>query len=218
LPTTTTERTRAFITDPTEFSGAFIRASLEASRNWTTAYLDAIETAVDFQLEMAKSYGEQFANVTSTITDQAERAGAEATKVATRTVQQTAKTQAKTVQQTAKAQSEIVNGPTEEPIPGYDELNADEIVAKLPALSQRTLAKVGAYERAHDSRATVLNRVEALKGDEPTRGYDELTVADIQKLLTDGDEDLAKRVRDYERSHAARSGVLQAAERQLKQS
>ena len=110
-----------------------------------------------------------------------------------------------------------MTGPTEEPLPDYNELTAEELVAKLPAVSQRTLGKVGAYERAHQARATVLSRVESLTAKEPAPGYDDLTVAEIQQLLNGGDEALAKRVRDYERTHAARSGVLQATERQLKQ-
>jgi hypothetical protein len=196
--------------DPTEISGAFLRATLEASRNWTGAYLDGLERAVDFQLKLAQSYtsaGQRYMSAAATVADRADRTRTEATKVA-----------AKTVEKAAKAQTEVVTGPTEEPLPGYDQLTAEQITDKLSTVSQRTLAKVGAYERAHAARTTVLARVESLTAKEPTRGYDELTVAEIQQRLSDGDEDLAKRVRDYERAHAARSGVLQAADRQIKQS
>lgn len=201
----TTDRSRALTVDPADFAGSVIRASLDVSRRWTSAYFDGLEKAVDFQRQLAKSYasaGEQYVNAAAAVAD---RAGSEATKVV-----------AKTVDQTAKTQAELVTGPTEEPLPDYDQLTAEQIVAKLPAVSQRTLVKVGAYERAHDARATVLARVESLTGKEPAPGYDELTVADIQQLLSDGDEELAKRVREYERAHGARSGVLQAAERRLK--
>jgi hypothetical protein len=207
LPSST-DRSRALTVDPADLTGSFIRASLDVSRRWTSAYLDGLEKAVEFQSQLAKSYasaGEQYVNAAAAVTDRADRAGSEATKVV-----------AKTVDQAAKTQAELVTGPTEEPLADYDQLTAEQIVTKLPAVSQRTLAKVGAYERAHDARATVLARVESLTGKEPAPGYDELTVADIQQLLSGGDEELAKRVREYERAHGGRSGVLQAAERRLK--
>jgi len=101
------------------------------------------------------------------------------------------------------------------PIPDYDSLTADEIVEKLPQLSQIDLAKVEAYERKHSNRTTILNRIAAMRGDEPWPGYDEATAEEIVKRLRDADEDLAKRVRAYERSHKSRTSVLGAAEREL---
>jgi ferritin-like metal-binding protein YciE len=49
-----------------------------------------------------------------------------------------------------------VAGAQDLPIARYDSLNADEITARLPRLSQVDLAKVKAYERAHKNRTTVL--------------------------------------------------------------
>jgi len=100
-------------------------------------------------------------------------------------------------------------------IPRYDELTADEITGKLAALSQIDLAKVDAYERKNQSRATVLNRISTLRGDEPWAGYDELTADEVQAVLSEGDDDRAEQVRSYERSHKNRAGVLRAAEREL---
>jgi len=98
----------------------------------------------------------------------------------------------------------------------YDSLNADEITSRLSALSQIDLAKIDAYERRHENRSTVLQRVNALRGDEPWPGYDELTVAEVQSVLSDGDdEDRAEKVRAYERAHQNRAGVLNAVEREL---
>ncbi len=45
-------------------------------------------------------------------------------------------------------------------IPRYDSLTADEITAKLPALSQIDLAKIDSYERAHKDRAGVRKAAE----------------------------------------------------------
>jgi ferritin-like metal-binding protein YciE len=97
----------------------------------------------------------------------------------------------------------------------YDSLNADEIAAKLPELSQIELAKVDAYERKNDNRSTVLNRIATLRGQEPWPGYDELNAGEIRAALSEADDERAKAVRDYERSHKNRSGVLNAAEREL---
>jgi ferritin-like metal-binding protein YciE len=101
------------------------------------------------------------------------------------------------------------------PIARYDSLNADEIVAKLPELSQADLGKVEAYERRHDDRATVRQRIDALKGSEPWAGYDDQNVEEITRALSDADDARAKAVRDYERAHKGRAGVLSAAEREL---
>ena len=96
----------------------------------------------------------------------------------------------------------------------YDSLTAEEIIGKLAALSQIDLAKVDAYERKNQNRATVLSRVGTLRGSEPWAGYDELTADEVQAVLAEGDDDRAEQVRSYERSHKNRAGVLRAAERE----
>jgi ferritin-like metal-binding protein YciE len=97
----------------------------------------------------------------------------------------------------------------------YDSLTADEITARLAGLSQVDLAKVDAYERRNQKRATVLDRISSLRGDEPWPGYDELTAAEVQAVLSEGDGDRAKQVRSYERAHKNRASVLKATEREL---
>ena len=97
----------------------------------------------------------------------------------------------------------------------YDELTADEIIAKLSDLSQIDLAKIDSYERKNQNRTTVLSRITSLRGDEPWAGYDELTADEVQAVLSEGDDDRAQQVRDYERTHKNRVGVLKAAEREL---
>jgi ferritin-like metal-binding protein YciE len=97
----------------------------------------------------------------------------------------------------------------------YDSLTADEITARLAGLSQVDLAKVAAYERRNQKRATVLDRISSLRGGEPWPGYDELTAAEVQAVLSEGDDDRAKQVRSYERAHKNRASVLKATEREL---
>lgn len=92
----------------------------------------------------------------------------------------------------------------------YDQLTAQEIIEKLRGLSQRELTKTECYEREHDGRSTVLNRIGSLRGDEPWPGYDELTVTEVQAALSGADEQRIDEVRAYERSHKNRAGVLNA--------
>ena len=139
---------------------------------------------------------------------------AERTADATR---RTART-ARKVPGVARAEGQIKGAVASEgdlAVAGYDDLTADDIVARLPGLSQIELARIDSYERRHQQRTTVLNRTSALRGDEPWPGYDELTAADVKSRLADGDEDLIKTVRQYERSHKNRAGVLEATEREL---
>jgi ferritin-like metal-binding protein YciE len=97
----------------------------------------------------------------------------------------------------------------------YDSLTAEEITGRLGELSQIDLAKLDSYERRHQNRTTVLDRVSSLRGDEPWAGYDELTVSEVQAVLGEGDDERVKQVRTYERAHKNRAGVLNAAEREL---
>ncbi len=96
----------------------------------------------------------------------------------------------------------------------YDSLTAEQILGKLPELSQIDLAKVDSYERKNENRTTVLGRVSALRRQEPWPGYDELTVAEIEAVIGEGDEQRAKDVVAYERAHKNRAGVLRSADRE----
>ena len=91
--------------------------------------------------------------------------------------------QARKVPGVARAEGQVKGAVASEEdlaIPGYDELTAEEIVGRLAELSQIDLAKIKAYERKNDNRSTVLSRIDALQGDEPWPGYDELTVEEIR--------------------------------------
>lgn len=109
-------------------------------------------------------------------------------------------------------------GPAKWTIEAYESLTAAEIVEQLPQLAQRELGEVQTYERSHQARQTVLQKITTLRGQEPVPGYDELNVQEIHKQLAEGDDNLAARVRDYERLHKSREGVLNAAEAQLNKS
>ena len=100
------------------------------------------------------------------------------------------------------------------PIARYDQLNADEITGRLTELSQVDLAKVAVYERKNDNRSTVLDRISSLQGDEPWAGYDELNVDEVRAALGDDEQRIA-RVREYERAHKNRAGVIEATQKEL---
>jgi ferritin-like metal-binding protein YciE len=126
--------------------------------------------------------------------------------------------QARKVPGVAQAEGQVkgaVASQSDLAIAGYDERTAEEIVARLSELSQIDLAKVDSYERRHENRTTVLDRVGSLRGDEPWPGYDELTVTEVETALDGADDDRVKAVRSYERAHKARAGVLKATEREL---
>ena len=76
-----------------------------------------------------------------------------------------------------------------------------------------------AVHRGGDPRqansGAVTSRIDALQGDEPWPGYDELSVDEVRAVLSEGDEQRLKDVGVYERKHKARAGVIQATEREL---
>ena len=148
------------------------------------------------------------------------RAAGETTKRAARKTTAATKStarQARKVPGVARAEGEVKGAVASEDdlaIARYDALTAEEIAGRLSGLSQIDLAKVDAYERKNQNRTTILTRIDSLRGDEPWPGYDELTAAEVQAVLAEGDEDRAKQVRSYERAHKNRAGVLKAAERE----
>jgi hypothetical protein len=93
-------------------------------------------------------------------------------------------------------------------------------------LTQRLVERYGAASselveicgKALQSSEPVLQKLASMPGQEPVPGYDELGVREIQKLIADGDVELATRVRDYERPRKRREGVLHAADAQLSKS
>ena len=152
---------------------------------------------------------------------------ADATREAARDVKQSAREtqmrakrtarQARKVPGVARVEGQIKGAVASEEdlaITRYDSLTAEEILGKLPGLSQIDLAKVDAYERKNDNRTTVLSRISGLLRAEPWPGYDELTVAEIEAVIGEGDEQRIKDVLSYERSHKNRAGVLRSAERE----
>jgi hypothetical protein len=160
-------------------------------------------------------------DVTTTGAADAGRGAGEATRKAARKTSAATKRsarQARKIPGAAQAEGEVKGAVASESdlaIPRYDKLTADEIIGRLAELSQIDLAKVDAYERKNQGRTTILSRIASLRGDEPWAGYDDLTAAEVQAVLSEGDDERIKQVRAYERTHKNRTGVLTAAEREL---
>lgn len=200
---------------PLDFANQWIEVSTRALTASAELYTQALRLQADATRELVESY----AGLGSQTTERTAEAATEVARETGRATQRATRRTATATRRAAKRAKPAVRAATkpaaavEPPIAGYDDLTADELVAKLPEQSQVTLAAVAAYEQAHDKRTTVLERVAALTGPEPAPGYDELNADEAQKLLTSGDAELATAVRDYERRHKSRASVLEAAAR-----
>ena len=98
------------------------------------------------------------------------------------------------------------------PFPGYDRMDEKELIAGLHRHSQAELDEIDAYERAHQSRIRVLNKLHYLHQREPLPGYDGLSAAEVIEALEEADLATLKRIRGYERRFADRPDVLDAVE------
>jgi hypothetical protein len=101
------------------------------------------------------------------------------------------------------------------PIPGYDRLGDKEIADRLSQLSQVELTSVEAYERAHEGRQVVLDKLRYMRGGEPMPGYDLLETEQVVTALAGADARTVKAVRDYERKFRGRKSILVEAARVL---
>ena len=100
-----------------------------------------------------------------------------------------------------------------EPVSGYDSLKTKEVIASLSSHSQVELAEIERYERTHQDRPNVFDKLRWLRQDEPLPGYDALSSDEVLAALEAADVDAIKRVRGYERKFRARREVLEDVDR-----
>lgn len=100
-----------------------------------------------------------------------------------------------------------------EPVPGYDRLKTKELIASLSNRSQVELAEIETYERTHQDRVSVFDKLRWLRQDEPLPGYDALSSDKVVVALEGADIEAIKRVRGYERKFRARREVLEEVDR-----
>ncbi len=199
--------------DTTAKLAASIRADEQQMLDRVLALIPALTDAV----AAADLRGEGTYKVAETgAADAARATGRKAARTTSRTAKSAARgtaNRARTAPGAARAEGAAKGAVAREqdlPIARYDALNADEIAGRLAGLSQVDLGKVEAYERKGQSRGTILDRIATLRGNEPWGGYDAQNVAEIRSRLERAPEDQAKAVREYERAHKDRAGVLEA--------
>ena len=95
------------------------------------------------------------------------------------------------------------------PFAGYDRLDARQVVEGLSDHSQIELEAVESYERSHQDRQQVLDKLRYMRGREPLPGYDALSVEEIVSALQEADLATISNVRGYERKFANRPDVLE---------
>jgi len=204
------------------------RLAYEASQQWVSGVASAqsnirqqlVESYDSAKGELVKTAGEATKHAGEAGVEVAESSRAAAASATPK--QSTAVTKTSRRPAPTKPKSAPTNGgrpgPARWTSEAYEALTAAEVIEKVSQLSQRELGEVETYEKAHQSRQTVLQKLASLRGQEPVAGYDELNVQEIHKQLSEGDSELAARVRDYERPRKNRDGVLNAADAQLSKS
>jgi hypothetical protein len=93
-------------------------------------------------------------------------------------------------------------------IDGYDSLDVRRLVPQLRHRSQVELAQIDSYERAHQQRKPVLDKLRYLRNDEPIGGYDGMTADEAVAALAGADVKTLDAVRDYEMKLRIRGEVL----------
>jgi hypothetical protein len=109
--------------------------------------------------------------------------------------------------------TEMTTDTATEPVSGYDKLKDKEVIASLSKRSQVELAEIESYERAHEDRSSVFDKLRWLRQDEPLPGYDALSSDEAVAALEQADLEAIKRVRGYERKFRARREVLDEVDR-----
>ncbi len=95
------------------------------------------------------------------------------------------------------------------PFDGYDRLDARQVIDGLCDHTQIELEAVESYERSHQDRQPVVDKLRYMRGSEPLPGYDALNVEEIVTALREADPATIKKVRCYERKFANRPTVLE---------
>ena len=93
-------------------------------------------------------------------------------------------------------------------IDGYDKLDVHRLVPTLRHRSQAELKQIDGYERSHEGRKPILDKLRYLLNDEPIAGYDAMTADQVVAALAGADVATLDAVRDYEMKLRIRGEVL----------
>lgn len=91
---------------------------------------------------------------------------------------------------------------------GYDRMELPELFTNLRLCSQVELTQIEAYERAHEDRRPVLDKLRYLRGREPFAGYDEMAPEEVLASCADADIAALHDARGYETKFRHREDVL----------
>lgn len=141
-------------------------ASLDAYEGLLKSIADYQESAGDRSGEFVSTLGRAQANVTRELA-KAGPSAAQRVGGAVGELTGTAARQARKVPGAKDVEGEVRGvGATQGdlPIARYDSLNASEVVKRLTKLSEIDLAKVDAYERKHQNRKTVRDKIASQRG------------------------------------------------------
>jgi hypothetical protein len=91
----------------------------------------------------------------------------------------------------------------------HEGLKERQAIGNLSKLNQVDLTAIEEFERSHDDRPAVLNKLRYLRQPEPLDGYDALEPNEIGKALSGADMTTLRAVREYERKLRRRPTVLE---------
>ncbi|CAA9454316.1 MAG: hypothetical protein AVDCRST_MAG14-1360 [uncultured Rubrobacteraceae bacterium] len=160
LQTLTQESTNAyseFLNSALSFYQETLRSATQVAQNNMQAASQATQQGV----QAAGQAAQQGVQAASQAASQSAQAATQATQQSAETANQTAQQNAEVVQEgVSNAQRAIA----EVPIEGYDELNVEEIVARLDSLSNEELGRVREYEQRNKNRSTLMEQINARAG------------------------------------------------------
>jgi hypothetical protein len=96
---------------------------------------------------------------------------------------------------------------------GYDRLDAKQVTLGLRDRSQAELEEVEGYERSHQNRKPVLDKLRYMRQPEPLPGYDAMPLDELLAAIESTDMATVKKVRGYERKFANRAEVIETVAR-----
>jgi hypothetical protein len=158
-----------------DLNESIVERARDAGKNSLDAYERLLKSVADYQQTAGERSGEfvsALGRVQADLTRELGEAGPSAARRVGGAVEDLtggAAKQARRVPGVSEVEGEVRGvGATADdlPISRYDSLNADEVVKRLPQLSEVDLGKVDAYERKHQNRKTVRDRVASLRGEQ----------------------------------------------------
>lgn len=141
-----------------------LRAELPKLANATVRAIVAGDMSYDVSKTGAAQGLRAIRDEVSEEADEVRTTARRTTRKAAGTTRKAAAKTKSSAKRTAKQADKAVTGSQTNgdlPIRNYDKLNADEITPQLSGLSAADLRKVETYERNHDKRSTVLDRIQS---------------------------------------------------------